>query len=66
MGMAGEKSLTVTLTPAVRPRPALASHATAMAEDVMMLPSGKEEAVVIASRQNGARQEPTRANAVDP
>ena len=37
MGTAGEKSITVTLMPGVRPRPALASQASAMAEDLMVL-----------------------------
>ena len=37
MGMTGEKSIVVTLTPAARPRPALASQATAMAEDLTVL-----------------------------
>jgi hypothetical protein len=37
MGTAGEKSITVTLMPGLRPRPALASQASAMAEDLMVL-----------------------------
>ena len=37
MGTAGDESITVTLTPALRPRPALASQATAIAEDLTVL-----------------------------
>jgi hypothetical protein len=37
MGMSGDKSIVVTLTPAARPRPVLGSQATALAEDLTVL-----------------------------